>query len=663
MYYGFPLEPSLTLSAAPLVPALWAAHHAYRRGWHRIWPLLAAAAVICVGFLWTQAYTHLHPVTMLTNEVRINNVSGRIIEIGDVPEGYRITLDSVHIEDMPPEQTPERVRLKLRGDAGQGLLTGQQVSLRAGILPPSAPVLPHAFDFARYFYFMGIGGVGYGIPPVTILHAAPDSLTASMRLASVRESMSRRIRSHLPEAEGAIAAALMMGDRAAIPEDVNEAMRDTNLSHILSISGLHMALLAGIIFFSLRWMIAALPLVRDARSPKKLAAWIALSAAGAYLILSGFPVSACRAYMMVALMLLAVIIDRQVMPMRSLGIAALLLLLINPSFAMQASFQLSFLATAALIAWYERVRHSADDWFDPEQRSRRIMLYIGGVLMTSLIAELATAPLVLYHFNQISFYGIVANLLISPVVSFWIMPLIVAAFALWPLGLEWIALVPAGWGISLMIHVAKTIAAIPGALIYAPSLPALGMALAALGTLWIIVWHGRMRWAGLAGVAVGLVSMATITAPDMLISADTKQIAAHMNNGTLMLLRGRAGSFVTDQWAHGSGQETLEVAPKEHKQWRCDTLGCVYTYGAHRIAFGNVFEAVADDCLRADVVVSPFYTKANECTGAQHVIDRATRENGGAHWLWFEGDNIKVQSASSVQGKRPWSAKAADYKD
>lgn len=655
LYYALPFEPQLAYSAVPLVASAVALRLAWRLGWRRrFWALLLFLSLVC-GFLWTQSYTLLHPVTMLTKEVRISDVSGRIIEISDVPKGYRITLDDVTIEGLPPEQTPQRVRLKMRGEAsGQGLMTGQHIALRAGLLPPSGPVMPQAFDFARYFYFKGIGAVGYGLPPATVLTDVQQR-SMWMQLAAVREAMSRRIRAQLPPEEGAVAAALMMGDRAAIPEAVNDAMRDTNLSHILAISGMHMALVTGLVFFALRWLMVALPLTRHVRSPKKLAAWIALAAGAGYLVLAGFPVSACRAFVMVALVFAAILLDRQVMPMRSLAVAALVLLLVNPSYAMQPGFQLSFLATAALIAWYERVRRAGDEWFEPQARHKRALLYLGGVLGTSFIAEISTAPLVLYHFNSIAFWGLLANLMIMPIVSFWIMPSIVLAFMLWPLGLEGLMLAPAGWGISAMIALAQWTAALPHAQMFAPSLPGWGMAIVSLGMLWMIVWQGKRRFWGLAAIAAGLMSLLTVQSPDLLISADGKQIAGRIG-GELVQLKGRSGGFISEQWANGAGYKTLAYPPKESDAWRCEKgYGCVYRSENTIIALPETFEAQAEDCRKADLVISPFYVRQSEC--AVPVVDRRARDQGGAHWLWLEkGTPPRLQFSRDLQGARPWSA-------
>lgn len=651
IYLSLPVEPPAYLITALGLAAV-VAHRVWRRG-YRVWPLAMALLLILLGFGWMQLYTALNPVVMLEREQRISDVTGRIIALSDIAGGYRITLDEVRVEGLAPENTPERVRLKLRGASGEHLLTGQRVAMRAGLLPPTGPVMPGAFDFARYFYFQRIGAVGYALPPVEVIQPAQNHTDFWVVLTRIREAISNRVRAQMSEAEGAVAAALMTGDRAAIPEHVSDAMRDTNLSHILAISGMHMALITGILFFLLRWGLMALPITRYVASPKKLAAMVCLVAGFAYLLLAGLPVSASRAYIMVALVFGAILLDRQVMPMRSLALAALLLLLVNPSYAMQPGFQLSFVATAALIAWYEQIRAQAERWLEPQARIKRAMLYLGGVLMTTLVAELATAPLVLYHFNNISFYGMLANLIIMPIVSFWMMPCVLVALLLMPLGLEFIALAPLEWSVSAMIAIASWVAAMPGAQTFMPAPPGWGMALCMAGLAWLLLWRTRWRLYGIPAMLIGLLSVLSVEPPDLLISADGKQVAGRVE-GELHMLKGRAGSFTPEQWANGAGRRELAGIPRDHPAWRCDALGCVYrAEGGQVIAFPESFEAQAEDCRWADLVVSPFYLKPDACEA--RVIDRQGRIWRGAHWAWLENGEIRMQTTQAIQGKRRWS--------
>ncbi len=678
LYFALPVEPQAH-HLLPLAGLPFAARYGLRR-WLPLGRAALALCVIAAGLVWAKLYTDRQDVTMLDRELRIRPVEGRVIEVSDVPEGLRLILDRVSIDGLPAAQTPTRVRVTLRG--AQQVVTGEHINVRAGLLSPAGPVMPGGFDFARYFFSRGIGAVGYAIPPVRKLTfqasdeqasdgqngeaAQPDAGRMSppspahshsgreidMMITAFRQALSTRIRTQMAEPEGVVAAALMTGDRAGIPPEINAAMRDTNLSHILAISGMHMAIISGLVFVGMRLLLIAVPVTRHLRHGKKIAAAGALIAAACYLVVAGFPVSAVRAFIMVALLLGAVLLDREVTPMRSLMIAALVILLYNPFSPLDPGFQLSFIATAALIAWYERVRSAADRAAEREHYVQRIMIYAGGIMMTSLVAELATNFFVIYHFNHLSVYGILANLLAMPVVSFLIMPAIIAGFILMPFGIEYIALQPLEWGITSMLAIAQFFAGFPYARIYLPSFPGWAMAVISLGLLWLILWRERMRFLGLVLIALGLSSWLLQDFPDMLISKDAKQVAARIN-GQLHMLKGRAYGFIPQQWAPASAAQQLPYHKPQNDQWRCDKLGCIFRSAAYIVAIAKEHEALVKDCTKADIVIAPFYI--GEWCSAPYVIDLGALRENGSHWLWFEAGGIRLQHTSAVQGARPWS--------
>jgi competence protein ComEC len=372
----------------------------------------------------------------------------------------------------------------------EGLRIGDRVRLRASVGPPSPPSVPGTYDFQRDAFFDRIGGVGFAYE-VQIDDAGPRGPPGDW-LSRLRQSINRRILAALPGEEGPVAVALMTGDQSGIAKDVLQAMRDSGLAHLLSISGLHMAIVAGVVFFGLRSLLALVPGLALYHPIKKWAAVAAIAATFAYLMLSGDSVPPQRSFVMTSLVLLAVLFDRSALSMRLIAWAAMVVLLTTPDALTGPSFQMSFAAVVALIAAYETawVRR----WSRGEGgRLSRLGHHVGGLALTSLIATAATAPYAIYHFNRMSDYGLVANLLAVPLTSFWVMPWAVGAFLLMPLGMEWLALTPMGWGIDGILAIARSVAAWPGAVTLVPAMPLAGLGLITFGGLWLCPGNGE-KW-------------------------------------------------------------------------------------------------------------------------------------------------------------------------
>ncbi len=650
LYFSLPAEPPayhLFVTGSLIPPLIWT----IRRGtaW---WVPVAMLCCVACGFAVAKFHTDRQQMVMLSEELSIRELTGRVREINVIPKGIRLTLEVLSIEDMSVQDMPTRVRVKVRGENPQ-VMTGDTVWLRAGLLPPTGPVIPGGFDFARFFYFRDIAAVGYGLPPVNVLdHAERQGFHE--RLTAWRKSLSDHVRERVGLPEGAVAAALMTGDRAAIPQAVNDAMRQTNLSHILAISGMHMAMVTGIVFFSIRYGLLWIPPLAQGKHNKKIAAIVALVAGAGYLLLSGFPLSAVRAFIMVAFLLSAILLNREVTPMRSLAMAATVMLLYDPSNLLEPGFQLSFMATMALIAFYESTRF----WWQGQLISRawlrKVPAYFAAVMMTTLIAELATTPLILYHFNLLSFYGLLANLLVMPLVSFLIMPGIVLAYLLMPFGLDFLPLTVVGVGIGWMIAIADWVHRLPYASMMLSSMPWWGMVIAALGMLWLCLWMTPVRRWGLALIAVGMASMLFYRVPDVLISHDAKQIALRCADGQLYLAKGRAHSFIAEQWANQTGRERLPYLKDQPECYRCDVMGCVYRHDGKRLALPEDIAAIEEDCRMSDMVISPFYVDERRCDSPERVIDRDDLERFGSHWLFFDKNRQKTGNTAHYQGQRPW---------
>lgn len=500
-------------------------------------------------------------------------VEGRVIGISRSASGApRLLLDRVVVYGLEPGRTPGRVRLTMLGERPEPPRPGTRIRVYATLMPAGEPVEPGAFDFRRRAYFAGLGGVGLVRGhPVTLADAGTTGAwdRLAVGLAALRDRISRHLRAVLPGRQGAFAAAIIVGDRSDIAEADAEALRASNLAHLLAISGLHMGMLTGLVYALTRLALALVPFTAHHLSTRKTAAVVALAAGAGYLALSGATVATQRAFVMVAFAFVAILADRPAITLRALALAATVVLLIRPVSLLDAGFQMSFAATLALVAGYEALRDrpvaaagARPSW---QAAPRLLALYLGGLVLSSLLAGLATAPFAAFHFNRTAPWGLVSNLLALPVMGFWIAPWACAAAVLAPLGLDVFALRAMGLGIDVVLGIAHWVAGLPGAVRPVRAAPGIVLGLIALGGLWLALWRGPWRFGGVAAMAAGLVLWsAAPPRPDVLISPDVRLVGVLGPRGRA-LDHARAHGFAAKTWLRrdgdGGGQPLAAARP------------------------------------------------------------------------------------------------------
>ena len=657
-YFALAVEPARWIGGAVLALAALALVALYRRPGARVG--LIAAVAVALGFALVQWRGHDVAAPVLARELGPTVVSGRIVEVQAREHGVRLLLDQPSIAGLDEKRTPERIRVTVRTDRG-GARAGDWVHLRAVLLPPPEPAAPGAFDFARRAWFESLGAVGYAVSAVTRIEppaAAKAELWLSVGpwLGRLRNDIAGRVRAPLGTAGGGIAAALMAGDRGTIPPPDLAAMRDAGLAHLLAISGLHIGLLSGSLFFAVRGLLALWPTVALRYPIKKWAAIVTLVGAFGYLLVTGATVPTQRAFLMTGLVLTAVMLDRLAFSMALVAWAAALVLVLRPESLLGPSFQMSFAAVVALIAVYEGMRERLVAWRRRAGMARRVGLYVLGVGLTTLIAGLATAPFAAFHFDRVVGYGLIANLGAVPITALWIMPWALAAYALMPLGLEAVALVPMGWGIEAVLRIAHGVASWPGAVHALPPLPVAGLVAITLGGLWLCLWRRRWRLLGVPVMAGGIVSLAFVSQPDILVSGDAKLLAIRAADGGLVLSSRRARGMLAETWLrrHGPRAEARwpEGGPSDDGQLHCDALGCVLRSKGWTVAISRDSRALAEDCAAADMVISLVPVRI-PCLPP--VVDRFDLWRDGAHAVWLsEGGRLRVESVRSRRGRRSW---------
>lgn len=655
LYFALTAEPPPWLGAAVLAAGLLAAVLGRRS--LAVLALACALMSVAAGFAAAQFRTQWVAAPLLTREVGPAPVTGRVVAVERLAEGARVVLAELSIPRLAAKATPDRVRVRLIARHGVPPV-GAVIRITAVLHPPQGPGEPGAFDFQRHAFFAGLGAVGYALSAPEVVAGPPPGLAdrAGVLLEALRERIADRVAAAVEGAgEAAVTTALMNGEQTGIPEPLMQAMRGSGLAHLLSISGLHIALVAGIIMTAVRVLLALVPYVALRLPVKEMAAFAGMLAAVAYTGVVGAPVPTLRSVLMTGMVLAAVVVGRDPLSMRLVAFAGVAVMLMAPDSLLGASFQMSFAAVVALIAVYERIS-------TPIARLRADLGWVGrgglalaGIALTSVVATIATLPFGLYHFQTISLYGVLSNMIAIPVTSALVMPCSLAAYALMPLGWEGPALTAMGWGVWVVNRTAETVAALPGATLTAPAMPAWGLGLVAAGGLWAAVWQRPWRTAGLVVAAVGLASPFVVERPDVLVSAEGEVMAVRGADGRLSP-SGRGGRRVVDDWTARDGRHTPGAPwPRAGRgaggRLTCDAVGCLYRKDGHTIALSRVDTGLEEDCRTADAVITT--VPVRRCA-APVVIDHWLLHRRGAHTLTVRPDGIRVESVGMVRGRRPW---------
>ena len=514
---------------------------------------LLGAGIGC-GLAWERARDVAAPKL---DRPMIGMVSGQIIKVDPLPARGKIRL-VVALDPAPGLPPRTRINLDQQG-APAGLVPGARIAAKVRLEAPPPPPLPGAYDFAKVAWFQRIGATGKAMGLVKVIAPAPPGAGFMRWLEGRRLALTDHIQHRLAGSEGGVAAAFVTGDVGAISDDDNEAFRRSGLAHLLSISGLHVtAVVAATMLLVLR-ILALSPRLALRANLLLIAAAAGALAGIAYTLLSGAQVPTVRSCVAALLVLGGLALGREAMTLRMVAAGALIVMLFRPEALVGPSFQLSFAAVTAIIAFHEHPRVRAlllkrDEWV-----GRKLMRELAGLLVTGLLVEAALAPIAIYHFHRAGFYGALANIVAIPLTTFVIMPLEALALIGDMAGVGspfwWLA----GKGLALLLWMARTVSALPGAVTSLPSMPLAAFLLMVGGGLWIALWRTRVRRLGLVPFAIGAVWALLTPPPDLLITGDGQHLAVRTPDGALHLLRPRAKDYVREQFAEGSGVQTTAL--------------------------------------------------------------------------------------------------------
>lgn len=625
--------------------------HPYLRLSGLLLPLAIAAGC---GSVWLRS--HLVGAEPIARPA-VTTLVGTVLEVEPQPAHARSRI--VLATREPGTARAIRVRLNLPDDSASAatLRAGTVVQVRARLMPPAPAMLPGAYNFARTAWFSGPAATGTALAPPEIVREG----RGEPRLSRWQRDLTAHVHQRLAPEPAGVAAALVTGDTGGISEADAQAMRDAGLAHLLSISGLHVSAVIGAVFFLSLKLLALWPwLALRVRLPVVAAACGALAGIG-YTLLSGAHVPTVRSCIGALLVLAALALGREALSLRMLAIAAFVVLLLWPESVIGPSFQMSFAAVLAIIAL--SASGPVRRFLAPREESflMRSLRNLGMLLLTGVVIEAALMPIGLYHFHRTGFYGALANLVAIPLTTLLVMPAVVGALVLDTIGLGTPAWWIAGRAIMGVIGIAHWVASRPGAVMVMPPLASGAFALFIAGGLWLALWSGTVRWAGLVPALAGAALVATTRPADMLVSGDGRHVGLLSADGAqLFVLRESRSDFARDNLTEIAGMRGDPVLITEWPGARCNRDACVVVLrrGGRdwrvlltRSQSALPERALAAACERVDVVVSDRWLPRS-CRPSWLKADR--RSLGATGGLAIDLERATITSVAQGEGQHGW---------
>ena len=588
LYFGLSAEPSLWWTLG-IIEIFILIVILYRKSEEKLL-FLSIPAIVLAGFTYIQLdAAYIAKTPRLEGEEAIY-VQGRISNVDyNSKQRQRITLEKM--QNFVGEEIKGSYKITLMPYAAEKTFqVGECVELAAKVMPPYPTTMVGGYQFDRKTFFDKINGTGYSLSRVFVIPCGKSQITGESVIEKIRNKIVKRIESVLPQDEAGIASALIAGVRNGISQRVTNNYRDSGLAHFLSISGLHMSMLAGFMFLLVRYVVVLMPSLALRYDSKKIAAVFAVVMSFVYLLISGYSVPTQRAFLMTLIFLIGVMISRRSISMRTISWAALCVLMVSPVALITPSFQMSFAAVVALIAFYESCRSYVQIKVRDKNIFKIVLVYLFGIVVSDFIASIATLPYSIYHFNRVAVYTSLGNLLAGPIIGLWIMPFVLISMLLMPLGLDYVPLKILGYGIHWVNEITAYVSALPHAGVPVMSMPMWGLIAITLGGLWLCLWQRKWRHFGWIGIMIGSLSLCLTQTPDVLIDSSGKAIAVKDKADNMVVLPSRGKSFIKNIWLEKTSSPKLTEKEKkklskiwkgkeEDKSWldlSCDKTSCVY---------------------------------------------------------------------------------------
>jgi competence protein ComEC len=652
LYFQLTGEPPLAMGLACLAAALLLMLQQRRS------PALFAVGLLVLGFSTAKFRADLVATPMLRGPVNGVEAAGYVADLITRSNGAKNVIVALsQASAVPADEMPRRVRLYATSPGD--IQIGDYITFKAYLAPLPRPVDPGGFDFGRMLYFQSIGAGGRILgEPVVEPRPIPLNLEYRRVFRAIRAAISNRITTAIPGPVGRLADSMVSGERSGIPTEINTSLQISGLAHIISISGLHMSMVAGGVFWAVRALLALLPGIALRFPIKKIAATAGLAVGGFYTLLADSGSATERSFLMIAVMFFAILVDRPALSLRNLAIAAILILLLTPEESVGASFQMSFLAVLGITTFHhwwrarEMARQKTSETIDRAWPARLKRLVIVSSL-TTLAASGSSTIAAVYHFDRLSPYSVLANGITMPVSEALVMPPAIIAVLLMPFGLEYWPLKVMEFGLLTTMKVSDWVASLPAADFLVPRPSVVGIALIACGAIVIAAGIGRFRLTGLALALIGLMIAPLSQRPQILVEDRAAAVAVMDAAGAYVFSSGTKNKFASAKWLQANGESTGLIEAEARTGWDCTSGDCFTDLGPMSISYLREKSGQGAYCPPTPIIIADFPLH-HACKEARIVIDRIDVWRKGAHAVTFANDRFSVTTARDRQGNRPW---------
>jgi competence protein ComEC len=594
--------------------------------------------IVVLGNFSFAVKTYNNRTNLLNHEV-ITYIKGNITEIIPADYGYKIALNNVRSKKYP--NLSKKVKLTVRTKLN-GAKIGDLISVLAKLYQLPDAVIPSGYSYMEKASYEGIGELGFSLGGFEIRENGKNSF--SNYINNLRLKIGQRILEVAGAGVGHIISALTIGEYSGINRGLLNNIRASGLAHLLAVSGMHVSLVAGICFLFIRSLICFVPNIALRYDSKKIAALFTIIGTLIYLFISGAKVAAIRAFIMCLFFLAALLLDRNITPIRSVAFAALAILIVQPEVLFSPSFQMSFAAVVGLISCYQIISKKLSFAFFYRNIFTKFLFYFMGIIISSFIAGFATMPYSMYHFNQIANYGIIANLVAIPITSFLLMPLVVINFILFPFGLDYYSLKLTAMATKPIIFIANYTSSLSYALISPPHMSAIVIAMITLGGLWFLIWQERWRYLGIIPIILAIFIMKYQKLPDIMIDAQKFGYVIYSNDKLYM--GNKIPKYTKDNWQRYFGVQQIHKISES--DLLCDENICKVDVNGKKIVIINKVVS-SKYCYDSDLIIN-LSDKNIDCPNNIRVINKDYLRDKGNIAIYVR-DTIKIDSVKDSYEK------------